>query len=245
MTISSVTICCTVRDERENIETFVRIVPKLSASQEILFVEGHSTDGTREEILRVAKKYPAKNIRVIGQPGTGQGDAIRVGFKAARGQIILLFDCDGTAEPNDLIKFYTTLKDGTYTFIEGNRFGYPLPKNAMPLINHIGNWFFAQWFSLLTHQPVHDVLSGIKGILKKDYLKIYNEWGNLGVTDPFGDFELLFGAIRLKLKTREIPMRYYPRTYGVTKTKVYKHGLILLRIMILGTFHSWSNRKSL
>jgi len=230
----SLTIVITVRNERDNIEPIVKSIPQVCEVQEILFVEGHSTDGTLKEIKRVIKKHPEKNVHVIGQPGKGQGDAIRVGYKKAKGDIILLYEGDGTSDPEDLKYFYDALASGRFEFIEGSRFVYPLEAAAMPFVNKIGNIFFAKWFSFFLGQRSTDVLSGIKGTLKRDYDLLYKRWGFLGIEDPFGDFELLFGSARMGLKFGEIPMRYYPRTYGVPKTKAFKHGIYLLKMAARG-----------
>lgn len=232
--IQSLTICITVRNERDNIEKIVKSLPKITRNQEILFVEGGSTDGTREEINRVIKKYPLKNIRVIGQPGKGQGDAIRVGFRSAKGEIIILYEGDGTSDPEDLYYFYEAMVEGRFEFIEGSRFVYPLKSETMPILNKVGNIFFAKWFSFILGQKTSDVLSGIKAIFKKDYRLLYKRWGFSGFNDPFGDFELLFGAARMGLKIGEIPMRYYPREFGKSKTQVFKHGLYLLSMALRG-----------
>ena len=228
------TICITVRNEKENIEPIVKALPVVCPEQEILFVEGHSTDGTREEIERIAKKYPRKNVRVIGQPGKGQGDAIRVGFKDAKGDIVILYEGDGTSNPGDLPYFYEAMQKGRFEFIEGSRFVYPLSSEAMPFLNKLGNIFFARWFSFFLGQRTTDILSGIKAIQRHDYVNLYERWSFLGLDDPFGDFELLYGAARMGLRIGEIPMRYYPRVYGASKTNVIKHGLYLLRMAMKG-----------
>lgn len=230
----SLTICITVRNEKGNIEKIVKSIPKICKEQEILFVEGHSTDGTRKEILRMINQYPDKSIRVMGQPGIGQGDATRVGFKAAKGEIIIIYEGDGTSDPGDIKYFYDAMTSGRFEFIEGSRFVYPLDNKTMPVINQLGNIFFAKWFSFFLGQKTTDVLSGIKSILKKDYNLLFERWGFLGFEDPFGDFELLYGAARMGLKFGEIPMRYYPRTYGETKTKPFTHGLYLLKMAAKG-----------
>lgn len=237
----SLTICLTVRNEKGNIEKIIKSIPKVCKDQEILFVEGHSTDGTRKEIERVARLYPQKKVRVIGQPGKGQGDAIRVGFKEAKGEIIILYEGDGTSDPRDIPYFYDTLNDGTFEFIEGSRFVYPLDRKTMPLLNQIGNTFFAKWFSFFLGQHTTDVLSGIKAILKRDYEILFQRWGFLGLEDPFGDFELLYGAARMGLKFGEIPMHYYPRAYGKSKTRLFVHGPFLLRMALKGY---WLFRKA-
>jgi len=230
----SLTICITVRNEKGNIEKIIKSIPKICNQQEILFVEGHSTDGTKEEILKIKKKYSHKNVRVIGQPGIGQGDAIRVGFKAAKGEIIIIYEGDNTADPKDLQYFYKAMKSGKYEFIEGSRFVYPINNQTMPIINQLGNTFFAKWFSFFLGHRTTDVLCGIKSILKRDFNLIYKRWGFLGFEDPFGDFELIYGATRMGLKFGEIPTRYYSRTYGETKTRPFTHGLYLLKMAAKG-----------
>ncbi len=228
----SLTICLTCRDERGNIEPIVQAIPQLTPKQEILFVEGHSTDGTREEIERVMQLYPDKNIRVIGQPGKGQGDATRVGFTDAKGDIIIILESDMTSPPENIRYFYESMRKRYAEFIEGSRFIYPLPLVAMPLANQIGNWSFAYFFSWLFGGRMTDVLSGIKAIRKADFLKISSRWNEWGIDDPFGDFELLFGAARLGLLSAEQPIHYRPRPYGTTKTRVWYHGYILAKMAI-------------
>lgn len=230
----SLTICLTVRNERDNIAPIVSALPQVCPDQEILFVEGHSTDGTRDEILRVAENHPKKNIRVIGQPGKGQGDAIREGFFDANGEIIILYEGDGTSDPRDIVHFYNAMASRRAEFLEGSRFIYPLDRKSMPFFNKVGNTAFAAFFSFFLGRNVTDVLSGIKAVFKSDFVSIHRTWGFSGVEDPFGDFELLFGAMRYGLKYGEIPMRYKPRPYGESKTKVFRHGLVLLAMALRG-----------
>lgn len=237
----SLTICITVRDEKENIEPIVNSIPKFAKKQEIIFVEGHSKDGTKEEILRVNKKYPKKNVRLLVQPKIGQGDATLYGFSRAKGEIIIIYEGDQTADPKDIKPVYEAMARKRFEFILGSRLVYPLSTQQMPAINKLGNMLFAKWFSFFLGQRSTDVLCGIKAINKKDFDVLSSRWGHLGVNDPFGDFELLFGAARMGLKIGEIPVRYYPRTYGETKTSVFHHGWYLL-IMALNGY--WLFRKN-
>ncbi|HBX52302.1 MAG: hypothetical protein A2275_16410 [Bacteroidetes bacterium RIFOXYA12_FULL_35_11] len=232
----SLTVCLTVRDEEANIEPIVRSLPAITQNQEILFVEGWSSDNTVKEIERMQELYPEKNIRLLHQSGKGQGDAIKLGFREAAGDIIILYEGDGTSDPADLKYFYEALSNGQFEFIEGSRFVYPLSTESMPLLNKIGNVFFAKWFSTFLNQRITDTLSGIKAIYKKDYINVYDSWGMLGINDPFGDFELLFGSVRYGLKIGEIPMHYKPRTFGESKTKFFRHGFYLLRMAFTGYF---------
>ena len=104
----------------------------------------------------------------------------------------------------------------------------------MPLLKQIGNIFFAKWFSFFLGQRSTDVLSGIKAISKRNYESLYQNWGFLGIADLFGDFELLYGSARLGLKFGEIPMRYYPRVYGKSHSRILTHGLFLIKMAIKG-----------
>lgn len=229
----SLTICLTARNERDNIEPLVQGIPQAAPEQEILFVEGHSSDGTREEIERVARAYPEKNVRVIGQPGKGQGDAIREGFSKAVGDVIILLECDMTSPPEDIVSVYQSLARRHSEFVEGSRFVYPMSTESMPLVNQLGNWFFGFVFTMIFKRQMTDVLSGIKGIRKKHFEQVLECWGSWWIVDPFGDFELLFGAVRRGLKCTEIPIHYRPRFYGQTKTRVVGHGWILFKMALV------------
>jgi hypothetical protein len=226
----SLTICLTCRNEKDNIEPIVQAIPRVTGRQEILIVEGHSDDGTRAEIERVMACHAEKNIRLISQPGIGQGDAIREGFSQASGRFIILLEADMTSPPDDIIPVYNSLRAGFGEFICGTRFVYPMAKESMPLLNRFGNRFFARYFCWLLGQHVSDVLCGIKGISKAHFDQIAARWGQWGIDDPFGDFELLFGANQIGLKVSEVPVHYRPRSFGQTKTRPFRHGAILFRL---------------
>lgn len=231
----SCTIVLTTRDECSNIEPMVRAIPKVGEHTEILFVEGHSVDGTREEIKRVAAAYPDKNIRLVVQDGIGQGDAIREGFKQAQGDVVILLEADQTSPAEDVLKVWELISTGRADFVNGTRAVYPMTPGAMPPVNRLGNLLFAVWFTWFLGQRTTDVLCGIKGISKRQFQKLERNWGFLGLFDPFGDFELLFGASRLGLQICEVPTRYRPRVYGQTKSRVLSHGWILARMAARAT----------
>jgi hypothetical protein len=81
------------------------------------------------------------------------------------------------------------------------------------------------------NQNVKDTLCGTKVLFRKDYRKIVENRKYFGDFDPFGDFDLLFGADKLNLKIVDIPIRYMERTYGETNISRWKHGLLLLRMV--------------
>lgn len=228
----SVIIPC--RNEKGNIEGAVTRTPKLGKHTELIFVEGNSSDGTLEEIERVIKKYPRKDIKLIQQgDGVGKGDAVRKGFSAGSGDVLMILDADLTVPPEDLPKFFNALIEGKGEFINGTRLVYPMEKEAMRFLNMLGNKFFSMLFTYILEQPFKDTLCGTKVLFKEDYERIAQNRNYFGEFDPFGDFDLIFGASKLNLKIIEIPVRYRERIYGSTQISRFSHGWLLLKMSAL------------
>jgi ubiquinone/menaquinone biosynthesis C-methylase UbiE len=228
----SVTIVVPARNEKGNIENAILQTPEFGKWQEFIFIEGHSKDGTYEEMLRVKEKYPDRRIKVAIQQGTGKGDAVRLGFQMAEGDILMILDADLTTPPEDMPKFYEAVSAGRGDFINGSRLVYPMEEEAMQLLNFFGNKFFSMFFTYLLDQHVKDTLCGTKVLLKTDYEKIKANRKYFGDFDPFGDFDLLFGASKLNMKIAEIPVRYKQRVYGSTQISKFRHGWLLIRMSL-------------
>jgi hypothetical protein len=225
----SVIVPC--RNERGNIVEALKRIPDMGRETEIIFVDGSSTDGTVEEIENQIKKHPRRKIRLIHQgTGRGKGDAVRKGFAAAGGDVLVIQDADLTAPPEDLPKFYAALRDGKGEFINGSRLVYPMEKQAMQFFNLLANKFFGTLFTWLLGQRFRDTLCGTKMIRKKDYEVIVANRAYFGDFDPFGDFDLIFGAVKQNLKVIEVPVRYQARTYGQTNISRFRHGWLLLKM---------------
>ncbi len=199
---------------------------------EIVFVEGHSTDNTYEAIKKEIKKYPEKKYSLFRQNGKGKGDAVRLGFEKAEGDILMILDADLTVPPEDLPRFVDALVSGKGEFINGVRLIYPMEDKAMRFFNILGNKFFSLAFSWLLSQPIKDTLCGTKVLYKRDYEFIARNRSYFGDFDPFGDFDLLFGAARLTMKITELPIRYRERKYGSTSISRWRHGWLLLKMVI-------------
>ena len=227
----SVSVVVPCRNERGNIEGAVLRTPTLANWQEIIFVEGNSSDGTYEECERVRAAYPNHNIQVIQQSGKGKGDAVRKGFAAARGDILVILDADLTVPPESLPKFVTALAKGKGEFINGSRLVYPFESGAMRFLNTLANRSFAAIFSWLLNQRFTDTLCGTKVLRKTHYDRIVANRAYFGDFDPFGDFDLIFGAAKLNLKIIEVPIRYADRRYGETNISRFRHGWLLLRMV--------------
>lgn len=229
----SVSVVIPARNEKGNIEQAVKRTPNMGKSTEIIFIEGHSKDATLEEIKRVHKKYSGKrDLKYAVQKGKGKGDAVRLGFDKARGDILMILDADLTVPPEDLTKFYNAYATGKGEFINGSRLVYPMENEAMRTLNILGNKFFSMMFTWLLGQRLKDTLCGTKVISKLDYERLIANRGYFGNFDPFGDFDLLFGAAKLNLKIIEVPIRYRARTYGSTNISRFKHGWLLLKMVI-------------
>jgi len=227
----SVSVVVPCRNERGNIEDAIKRIPQMGRETEIIFVDGNSTDGTAEEIERRIAEHPQRKIRLIHQgDGVGKGDAVRKGFAAAKGDVLVIQDGDLTAPPEDLPKFYRALRDGKGEFINGSRLVYPMEKQAMRFLNLLGNKFFGALFTWLLGQRFRDTLCGTKMISKKDYELIEANRSYFGDFDPFGDFDLIFGAVKQNLKVVEVPVAYRARTYGRTNISRFTHGWLLLKM---------------
>ncbi|MFY9493268.1 MAG: glycosyltransferase [Minisyncoccia bacterium] len=229
----SVSIIIPARNEKGNIENAILRLPRFGSSQEIIFIEGHSEDGTLDEIRRVVDKYDSKpDIRYAVQKGIGKGDAVRLGFEMATGEVLMILDADLTVAPEDLPKFYRAIVSGRGEFINGSRLVYQLEKESMRFLNILGNKFFSLMFSWLLGQRIKDTLCGTKVLFRDDYQKIAVGRKYFGEFDPFGDFDLLFGAAKLNLKIVELPIRYQTRTYGETNIQRWRHGWLLLKMTL-------------
>ncbi|MCU0361128.1 MAG: bifunctional class I SAM-dependent methyltransferase/glycosyltransferase family 2 protein [Bacteroidia bacterium] len=227
----STTVVIPARNESGNIENAILRLPKFGKHIEIIFVEGNSTDDTWEKIQEIQKKYAATHdIKIAQQKGKGKADAVREGYKIATGDILMILDADLTVPPEDLPKFYNAIAGGKGDFINGTRLVYPMDKEAMRFLNYLGNHFFSWAFTWLLEQRFKDTLCGTKVMFRTDYIKLTKNRTYFGDFDPFGDFDLLFGAHKLNLKIVEVPIRYRERTYGSTNISRFKHGLILLRM---------------
>ncbi len=225
----SVIIPC--RNEVGNIEKAIATIPALGKAMEIIFVDGKSSDGTVEKIQEVIQRHQDKKILLIHQgEARGKADAVRKGFDAAQGDILIILDADLTVPAEDLPKFYCAIAENKGEFINGTRLVYPMEKRAMRTLNILGNKVFSMIFTWILEQRIKDTLCGTKVLFRRDYLKIKAGREYFGDFDPFGDFDLLFGAAKLSLKIVELPIRYKERTYGTTKISRFKHGLLLFKM---------------
>ena len=233
---ASVSVICPCRNEKGNIREAVARTPVMGSATELVFVDGNSSDGTVEEIETVMRDYRGPlSLRLIHQgDGKGKGDAVRKGFAAAKNDVLMILDSDLTVPPEDLPKFYQALVSGRGEFINGVRLVYPMEGEAMRFLNLLGNKFFSSALSWLLEQPIKDSLCGTKVLYRSAYDQIAAHRSFFGDFDPFGDFDLLFGAARLNMRIVDLPVRYRARTYGETKISRFAHGWLLLKMTGFG-----------
>jgi len=225
-----VSVICPCRNEAGNINQLVQRLPSMGSHTELIFIEGHSRDNTLDQCRLVAAATPHKDIKVLTQEGRGKGDAVRLGFSKANGEILMILDADLSVAPEDLRQFYDALMSGKGEFINGSRLVYAKDPKAMRFLNLLGNKFFALLLSWLLGQSVKDTLCGTKVLYHRDYDRIASGRSYFGDFDPFGDFDLLFGAAKQNLKIVEVPIRYHQRTYGTTNISRFTHGWLLVEM---------------
>lgn len=227
----TVSVIVPARNEAGNMPVMLDRIPEMGGGTEIVFVEGGSKDNTWEEIQKIVANPCGRRVLAIQQTGRGKGNAVREGFAIATGDILMILDADLTMPPEDLPKFYEAIASGKAEFANGCRLVYPMEKQAMQFFNLCANKFFGMAFSWLLGQSLKDTLCGTKVLHRSDYDKIAANRSYFGDFDPFGDFDLLFGASRLNMKITDIPIRYRDRTYGETNIQRWRHGLLLFQML--------------
>jgi SAM-dependent methyltransferase len=227
----SVSVVVPTRNEAGNVAAAIERTPVMGSSTELIFVEGGSTDGTWETIANAIKDYrgPLK-LSAYQQTGQGKGDAVRLGFAKATGDVLMILDADLTVPPEELPVFYDVIARGLGDYVQGTRLVYPMQPGAMRFFNRLGNQAFSHLFTYLLQQPIKDTLCGTKVLRRRDYERLAAARHVFGDFDPFGDFDLIFGAARLNLKIVEVPVRYRERLYGSTNISRWKHGWLLLKM---------------
>jgi hypothetical protein len=230
----SVSIIIPARNEEGNIGKIIPSIPMFGKSQKFIFVEGHSKDKTWEKIIIEAQKR--KNVIALKQINRGKADAVRIGLSKASADIVIIYDADRTVDAKDLPKFYAALTTNPNAFANGSRLVYPMENDAMQSLNKLGNRIFSSLFTWILGQRFKDTLCGTKAFFRRDYIKFGKDYKRYLKTDPFGDFALIFTAIKHKRKIVEIPVRYKERVYGSTNISRFHHGLLLLKMTFTAFF---------
>ncbi len=230
----SVSIVVPARNEAGHIASLLERMPVVAPEQEVIFVEGGSTDATWDAILKAVRDYRGPfTMKTFQQSGHGKGDAVRRGFEAATGDVLMILDADLSVPPEELPMFYAALESGQGEFINGSRMVYLMDRKAMRFLNLLANKTFGWVFTYLVSQRFRDTLCGTKVLSKANYERIVANRAHFGDFDPFGDFDLIFGAARANLRIIDLPVHYKARVYGQTNISRFRHGWMLLRMCIV------------
>lgn len=225
----SASVVIPVHNEEGNVADCIKQVPKMGKFTEIIIVDDGSTDNT----LKIAKSFQKrfKNLKIFShKPHWGKVWAVKRGFDEARGDILMIWDADRTVLASELPRFYDLMASGQAEYVHGTRLAYPMEKQAMKVANLLGNLFFGWLYSFIMSTRITDTLCGTKVIFRKDYKKI--KFG----TEPWGDFDLLFGAKNLGLKINEIPVHYKARVADLSKMKAFRYGMVVAKMAAKGIF---------
>jgi glycosyltransferase involved in cell wall biosynthesis len=233
------------RNEVDNVAPLVDRLPELGAHTELIFVDGASTDGTREKVEELIRRHPARDIKLLRQRGeAGKAGAVFQGFDAAAGEIVMILDADMTVAPEDLPRFYLALAEGVTEFANGTRFIHAMEPGAMRLVNTVGNVLFVALVSWLLGTRISDTLCGTKALFRHDWLRVSSARHLFGGHDPWGDFDLLLGAAYCNVRITDVPIRYGARVAGESKMHALRHGWVLARTCLAGLYRLKLNRRS-
>jgi glycosyltransferase involved in cell wall biosynthesis len=191
-------------------------------------VDDGSTDGTKSKVKAILEMDPRVRLVVL-QKNQGKAAAVRAGFAAALGDVLMILDADMAVAPEELPKFLIPLQEGTTDFVNGTRLIYPMHGKAMKVANFLGNKGFCLLASKVLRQRVSDTLCGTKAFFRRDYDRM-----PIGGKERWGDFDFLFGAARLKLRILELPVHYTERRAGKSKMRVLVDGWHFLRACFFG-----------
>ncbi len=234
----SLTVVVPARNEKGNVGNIIEGLSSIDdIVTEAIFVEGHSNDGTWEEINRAISAYRGPiAMKAFQQTGKGKKDAVRLGFSKATADVLTILDADLTVPCEALRRFYAAYREGHGDFINGSRLVYPMEDDSMRFLNRLGNIFFAKALCFVLDTTIGDSLCGTKLMSRRHYESILRWCEDFGDFDPFGDFELLFPAASLGLGLIDVPVRYLARVYGTTNISRFRHGFQLLRMTLIGFF---------
>jgi len=228
---ATVSVIIPAQNDASNIHRIFEEAPEMGFGTELIFVVRHSTDHTYEAIEHEIARWPNRRVKLLRHEGQGKADALRLGFAHADGDLLMTLDASLTVSPRDLPRFYEAWCSGKGELVNGVRLVYPAEVAPMGFPRVIGYKFFSMAFSWLFGQNVKDMLCGTKAISRSDYETLAANRAYFGDFDPFGDFDLLFGAAKYSLKIVDLPIRCEQLAADATNVEHWKRCWLLLRMV--------------
>ncbi len=226
---SNTSIIIPCKNESGNLISLVESIALiLKANDEIIIVEGNSTDSTFFEAKSLESRFP-KQVRALKQSKKGKFNAVLTGVSYSKCSTIMIWDADATVNFQQNYEVYSHITSNN-VLISGDRLHGVRDKGSMQIANLCGNWFFAiLWTGILKQSPV-DLLCGTKKFPRL-LLEKTPKW--LIDLDPFGDFTIFSMAKKEKMSIISIPVHYHARSYGKTNISRWSDGLKLLWITLI------------
>ncbi len=216
------TIMIPTYNEEGNIRDCIRRIPRMPWTTELLVVD-NSRDRTPEIVEGMMKKM--RNLRMVHYlPAQGKGHALRVGMKAAKGDVLVI--CDVDMDPKELVGVVKPIFDGKADFVNASRMNRRMERGAMSFSHKVGNFAFAMMLSVLARKFLTDAYCGFKAWRTK-MLPVSQLHEN-----SWPDFELLVRARKNGMRIIEVPIRYTKRKFGEAKMHTWRHGLQSLGMII-------------
>ncbi|MBV9320470.1 MAG: glycosyltransferase family 2 protein, partial [Mycobacterium sp.] len=188
---------------------------------EIILVDGNSTDVT----VITARAY-RPDVRIVPQQGTGKGSALRTGFQAATGDIIVMMDADGSMSPQEIRHYVHFLTNG-YDFVKGSRFISGGGSLDITWFRQLGNWFLLTVFNTVYDAHLTDLNYGFCPFQRR-----YLEHLHLSATGFEIESEMTVRAMQAGLRITEVPSLEMPRRSGESNLHAIRDGIRVLRTVL-------------
>ncbi len=224
----SVTVVVPALNEAENLPYVLPRIP--TWVHEVILVDGHSTDNT----IEVARKL-LPNVRIVMQEGRGKGAALRSGFAAATGEIIVMLDADGSTDPAEIPSFIGPLLAGA-DFVKGSRFLQGGGTSDMSLHRKLGNWGFVMISRTFFGGNYTDLCYGYNAFWARVLPQLQLDGTGFEIETMMNVRALYNG-----LKVAEVPSFEYNRVYGVGRLQTFPDGWRVLKTLVR---ERWNNPKA-
>jgi len=217
--LPSVSVVIPARNEAKNLQHVLPYIPAFV--DEIILVDGHSTDGTADVARRLRP-----DIRIVRQIGKGKGDALRTGFTLCAGDIIVTLDADGSADPGEILHFVEALMSG-YDFAKGSRFTPGGNSHDITYLRYLGNQALSKLVNVLFWTQFSDLCYGYNAFWKNclDYINIDAEGFEVEAL-------LNLQMHKAHLRIVEVPSVEHTRIYGTSKLYALRDGWRILKTIL-------------